>query len=126
MITQVQEVWSPIQDKPKEKTPETPINQVDKNSKQRGNIKPNNEKATNNIKQNPHKFISWFVSRLCRPEKSSTTYLKDEKRKTNNQDTLSSKALIEFPRDKSKALQTKLKRTQHHQTGFTTNTEEPL
>ena len=53
IVTQVQETQS----KPKAKHPKTHIKQINKDQKQRKNIKSNKGKATNNIQGKPHKII---------------------------------------------------------------------
>ena len=56
--TQVQEVQSPIQDKPKEKHAETHSSQTGKNLRQRKLIESSKGKMTNNIQGNSHKVNS--------------------------------------------------------------------
>ena len=57
-VNRVQEVQSPIQDKPKEKHGKTHTNQTNKNETQRKNIKSSKGKAISNIQGKPHKFNS--------------------------------------------------------------------
>ena len=47
--------WSPKQNKPRVKYPETNINQMNKDQTQRANIKSSKGKATNNTQGDPHK-----------------------------------------------------------------------
>ena len=55
IVIQVQETQRPKQDNPKAKKPKIQINQTNKNSTQRANIKSSKGKATNNIQVDPHK-----------------------------------------------------------------------
>ena len=54
IATQVQEIQSPKQDKPKEKHPKTHINQINEGQTQRANIKSSQGKA-NTTQGDPHK-----------------------------------------------------------------------
>ena len=58
IATQVQEIQSPKQDKPKEKHPKTHINQINEDQIQRANIKSSKGKATNNTQGDSHKDSS--------------------------------------------------------------------
>ena len=53
--SQIQEIQSPKQDKPKMKHPKTYINQISKDQTQRTNIKSSKGKITNNTQGNSHK-----------------------------------------------------------------------
>ena len=53
--TQVQEMQSPKQDKPKAKHPKTHINQINQDQTQRVNIKSSKGKATDNTQGDLHK-----------------------------------------------------------------------
>ena len=55
IVTQVQEIQSPKQDKPKVKHPKAHINQINKDQTQRTNIKSSKGKTTNNPQGDPHK-----------------------------------------------------------------------
>ena len=55
IATQVQEIQSPKQDKPKEKHPKTHINQINEYQTQRANIKSRKGKATNSTQGDSHK-----------------------------------------------------------------------
>ena len=54
IATQVQETQSPKHDKPKAKHPKTHINQINKDQKQRTNIKSSKGKTTNNTQGDSH------------------------------------------------------------------------
>ena len=54
IITQVQEIQSPKQDKPKEKHPKTHINQINEDQTQIANIKSSKGKTTTNSQGDPH------------------------------------------------------------------------
>ena len=55
IVTQVQEIQSPKQDKPKVKQTKTHINQINKYQTQRTNIKSSKGKTTNNTQGDSHK-----------------------------------------------------------------------
>ena len=55
IATQVQEIQSPKQDKPKVKHSKTHINQINKDQTQRTNIKNSKGKTTNNTQGHSHK-----------------------------------------------------------------------
>ena len=55
IVTQVQEIQSPKQDKPKVKHSKTHINQINKDQTQRTNIKNSKGKTTNNTQGDSHK-----------------------------------------------------------------------
>ena len=58
-------------------------------------IKSSKGKATNNLKGNPHKFISGFFSRNSAGQKEVAGYISsDEREKPTTRHTLHSKALI--------------------------------
>ena len=63
IVTQVQEIQSPKQDKPKVKHPKAHINQINKDQTQRTNIKSSKGKTTNNPQGDPHKDNRWSFNR---------------------------------------------------------------
>ena len=80
---------------------------------------------TNKIQGNFHQVISWFLGRNSTSQKGMTWYTKrDEKEELTTKNTLPRKTLIQiWWRNQKLYRQTKDKRTQHHQTSFTTNTK---
>ena len=61
--TEVEEIQSPKQDKPKAKHPKTHINQINEDQTQRTNIKSSKGKTTNNTQGDSHKDNSWSFNR---------------------------------------------------------------
>ena len=87
IATQVQEIQSPKQDKPKEKHPKTHINQINKDQTQRTNIKSSKGKETNNTQGDSHEDNSWSFNKNSSGQKGMAgQYLKWWKRKTYSSD----------------------------------------
>ena len=63
IATQVQEMQSPKQNKPKAKHPKTHIIQINEDKTQRTNIKSCKGKTTNNTQGDSHKDNSWSFNR---------------------------------------------------------------
>ena len=63
MVTQVQQIESPKQVKPKLEYPKTHINQINEDQTQRANIKSSKTKTTNNTQGDSHKDNSWSFNR---------------------------------------------------------------
>ena len=75
IVNQVQEVQSPIQDKPKQKHAKTHTSQASKDWTQRKTIKSSKRKATSHMQRRPHVINSWSFGRNCRPEGNGWIWL---------------------------------------------------
>jgi len=75
IVKQVQEIQSPIQDKPKKKHTKTHTNQAKRDQSWRKNIKSIKGKATINIQGKSHIFNSWSFSRNSVGQKGMAGYI---------------------------------------------------
>ena len=81
---------------------------------------------TKNIQGNPHQVMNCFLNGNSTSQKGMAWHIySDEREEPTTKNTALSKALLQiWWRNQKLSRQAKVKRLQHHQTGFTTNAKE--